>query len=376
VLAGSVATYGLGVAAGYPTLVVIGLGGLLALAAGLVAVLVRPRLAVTRTVTPDRVTVGEPALGTVQAQNLARWPTPGFVLVDRVDGRPLDLPVAAMAAGSRRTVHYPVPTPRRGAVSLGPVTVERRDPLGLVRRTRPYGEARRLWVHPRVHPLRPIPVGVVLDYEGRLTDPAPRGTVTFSSLREYVPGDDPRQIHWKYTARTGTLMVREHVDTSEPTVTVLLDTRPTVLEPDVFEHAVEVAASVAVGSEQYGHPVALHALGEDRAAAEEAGAVGLLDRLAAMQQAGTADPVALLDLAERAVPGGALVVVTGAGEPGTVARLATQRRRFTPVVVIELHGGTGGPLGSTRRPGMAVLRARTGRQAATAWNRFVAGARP
>ena len=375
-LAGSGGCYAIGVAAGYPALLAIGLGGLVTVAAAALAVLVRPRLAVHRTVTPDRVTVGEPALGTIDAHNLSHWPTPGFVLVDRVDGQPLQLPVPATAGGGRRTMHYPVPTRRRGAVSLGPVTVERRDPLGLLRRAQPYTEARRLWVHPRVHVLRPIPVGVVLDYEGRLTDSAPRGTVTFSSLREYVPGDDPRQIHWKYTARTGTLIVREHVDTSEPTVTVLLDARPAVLGSEVFEHAVEMAASVAVGSQRYGHPVALHVLGEDLAAAEAAGAVGLLDRLAAVGPAGTSDPLTLLDLAERAAPGGALVVVTGGGEPATVARLAMQRRRYAPVVVVEMYDSSAGPLQTARRPGIAVLRARTARQAAAAWDRLVAGARP
>ena len=43
------------------------------------------------------------------------------------------------------------------------------------------------------------------------------GSMAFSSLREYAPGDDPRQIHWRTTARLGRLVVREHVDTNEPT---------------------------------------------------------------------------------------------------------------------------------------------------------------
>ena len=227
-------------------------------------------------------------------------------------------------------------------------------------------------MHPRVHPTKPLPVGVVLDYEGRLADSAPRGTVTFSSLRDYVPGDDPRQIHWRSTARTGKLIVREHVDTSEPTVTVVLDTRPSVVDGAAFEAAVEVAASVAVGSERHGHPVALHVLGEDREAVQRAGATGLLDRLAAAGPAPAADAVALLDLVERAAPGGALVVVTGEPGPEAVARLSTQRRRFAPVVVVSLVDGEPG---SARRPGMSVLRARTAADAVAAWNRLVTGAR-
>jgi uncharacterized protein (DUF58 family) len=372
VLLGSLTAYALGAGLGYPALVALGLAGLLVLAVAAAAVLLRPRLRVERTVAPDRVTVGEPALGQVSTRNLSRWPSPGFVVVDRLAGEPLELPVPHLPGTGTRTVHYPVPTRRRGALPLGPITVDRLDPLRLLRRPQPYGSAETLWVHPRVHVTTPLPVGVVLDHEGRLADSAPRGTVTFSSLREYVPGDDPRQIHWRSTARTGKLIVREHVDTSEPTVTVVLDTRPSVLSGEAFEAAVEVAASVAVGSERHGHPVALHVLGEDRTALARAGAAGLLDRLAAASPAPSDDPVALLDLVERAVPGGALVVVTGHAEPGAVARLSSQRRRFAPVVVMSLGDGDAG---SARRPGMSVLRARTAPDAVAAWNRLVSGAR-
>ncbi len=63
----------------------------------------------------------------------------------------------------------------------------------------------------------------------------------FVSMREYVAGDDPRMIHWPTTARTGTLMVREHVEVRRPEFTVVLDTAPSVGTPDDFEEAVDVA---------------------------------------------------------------------------------------------------------------------------------------
>jgi hypothetical protein len=100
-------------------------------------------------------------------------------------------------------------------------------------------------------------------------------------------------------------------------------------------------------------------------------AYALLDRLALAERTGQPDPLRLLDLVERIEAGGALVVVTGGREPATVARLAEQRRRFTPVVVVTMSGtGTG----TRRRPGMAVLAARDGADAAAAWNRMVSGA--
>jgi uncharacterized protein (DUF58 family) len=65
-------------------------------------------------------------------------------------------------------------------------------------------------------------------------------------MREYVPGDDPRMIHWPTTARTGTLMVREHVEVRRPEFTIVLDTADAAGTPDDFEESVDVAASLAV----------------------------------------------------------------------------------------------------------------------------------
>lgn len=42
--------------------------------------------------------------------------------------------------------------------------------------------------------------------------------------REYVPGDEPRWIHWNQTARTGTLMTRQLVGQDYQEITILMDT--------------------------------------------------------------------------------------------------------------------------------------------------------
>jgi uncharacterized protein (DUF58 family) len=229
-----------------------------------------------------------------------------------------------------------------------------------------------LWVHPRVHPCFPLPVGTVPDFEGK-ADLSKKGSTWFASLREYVPGDDPRWIHWRSTARTGQLIVRESVDTMEPTVTVVLDTRSGVLDPDAFEHAAEVAASVAQGTEDSGRPARVRVVGEDLPSVVAAGALSLLDRLAAAQRTQDQEPLRLLEEVDLAEPGGALVVITGAGEPAVVAKLAEQRRRFAPVVVVTL-AGHGMPVPAPyRRPGMALLGARTGAEAILAWNHLVLG---
>ena len=79
-----------------------------------------------------------------------------------------------------------------------------------------------------------------------MDDTAPEGTIAFQGLRPYVVGDDLRMVHWRTTARTGTLMVKKHVDTNRPQVVVLLDDRAGSYPANRwFEEAVEVAASLA-----------------------------------------------------------------------------------------------------------------------------------
>jgi len=362
-------SYALGFALGYPVLVALATGAIAVLLAAGCFVMIRPSVRLTRQVTPDRTTVGEPALGRLHVRNTARRPSVAFTAVDRIGTETVTLDVRAVASGGMRAVNYPLPAPGRGRIPLGPLTVERRDPFGLFRWARRQTTDDVLWVHPRMHPMRALPVGVVLDYEGRTHENARLGTVTFSALREYVPGDDPRQIHWRSTARLGTLVVREHIDTTEPTTTVVLDTASEAFDADSFEHAVEVAASVVRTVETLGRPVELHVIGEPP---PDEGS--MLDRLALAERHADTDPLALLGAVDRSPAGGALVVVTGQAEAGLLSRLAEQRRRFRPVVVISLPGEDAPAEGALRRrPGMVVLTARSAAEATVAWNRMVSG---
>lgn len=52
----------------------------------------------------------------------------------------------------------------------------------------------------------------------------------FHGLREYRSGDNPRRIHWRRSARTGELVVREHEPRRDAQVLILLDPWPTSTE--------------------------------------------------------------------------------------------------------------------------------------------------
>jgi len=74
------------------------------------------------------------------------------------------------------------------------------------------------------------------------------------SLREFREGDDRRKIHWKASAKTGDLLVREYADYEAARVTVVLGN----LLPEggeLFEKAVSLTASFAKEFLERGHSV-------------------------------------------------------------------------------------------------------------------------
>lgn len=331
----------------------------------------RPTVVVSRHLVPPRLTAGEPAMAVLTVENVGRRPTPALLVTDRIDGEPVPVPAPGMAPGALRRVRHALATGRRGRLEIGPVTTVRTDPLALLRWSQPAGGADVLWVHPRTHTLSPLPAGVVADFEGPLSESAPRGTITFSSLREYEPGDDLRQVHWASTARTGTLMVREQVDTSLPRATIALDTRPELWGPDAFEQAVEIAASLVRCSESGGFPVALRVTGGGERPPGETGALSLLDRLAAVGVGPPGRPDDLILDLRRAAGGGALVAVAGRLDSVDLARIGGLRRRFNPVVVVRVDDELTARV--SRRRGLVVVDAPSSASFAASWASVVVG---
>ncbi|RGE23225.1 DUF58 domain-containing protein [Leucobacter sp. wl10] len=140
-----------------------------------------------------------------------------------------------------------IPAPRRGVIQVGPLTIARRDPLGLLRREVTWPERHLVHVHPATAQLPPNSAGLVRDLEGaanrRLTD----SDLSFYAVREYATGDAMRHIHWKSTAKTGALMVRQYEESQTARVAVLFDARPDEYRnPEEFELAVSAAASISV----------------------------------------------------------------------------------------------------------------------------------
>jgi uncharacterized protein (DUF58 family) len=364
--AASVVLYAAGAWLGYPEAVVLAAGGVLAVGCAVLWTLPRPRLTVAREVTPDRVARGESASGVLRITNTGRVRRAGLRAYDVCGPGVIEIEVPGLRPGRTEPVTYALPTERRGEIPVGPLRLVRADPFGLARRVREYGEPRTLLVRPRTVPLPLLPSGRSHHLEGPTTDTAPAGTVTFHALREYVVGDDLRHIHWRSSARTGTLMVRQLVDASLPQTTLVIDTNEHAYpDPDDFELAVDAAASVAAGAAGLSFPIRV--LTGDGPLVETRGGPHdielILDRLARV----TAHdgPHEALDVARRVRAGGSLVVLTGAR--GDISRAGTLRRRFDRVVCVRIRPEAPGP----GLPGVALIEMGDLDELRVAWQRTV-----
>lgn len=330
---------------GYRELTVLGCAALLAVGFGVGYAAWRPRLAVTRAAQPDRVTRGEASHVTLTVHNSSRVRGATLVAYDRCGATTVAVPLLRLRPRRDTVAEYPVPTDRRGVVDIGPLRVERRDPLGLARVARTHGGTSRVWVYPTVHPLAAVPVGVVRSLDGRI-DRVPHGSITFDALREYVIGDELRHVHWRTTARVGELMVREHVDTALPRLVVLLDDRAGVQTPDSFEAACEAAASIVVAAHREDLPLALHlvsgvAVGGD--GRRHTGSRAYLDALAeASLHEGAQLSRATARLHQRRV-GDTLIHLTGPGGRDDLGEIGALRGAYPSILVGILGADAAAP---------------------------------
>ncbi|MEY9886455.1 uncharacterized protein (DUF58 family) [Catenulispora sp. MAP5-51] len=269
-LAGSAAVVGAALALGYPELAGVGSAGVAAVLVAMVTVARTPALAVDRYTHPPQVTRGTPDVtARLDVHNTSRWSLPSARtrLIAGAANLPVKLP--AVAGGATAQVQSPtLPTARRGVVRVGPLLVTRADPFGLARRVLDTGTFSELYVRPRPVRLPDVARSLARSVDGSQAETKMDGTLAFHRLREYVPGDERRHIHWLATAHAGRVLVKQHVDTAHAAVAVLVDVVPGGREgafgeafemafEAAFEVAVDCAASAAVCATERGDPLVL-----------------------------------------------------------------------------------------------------------------------
>jgi uncharacterized protein (DUF58 family) len=197
--------------------------------------------------TPRRVAAGERALGRLLVTNTRRRRSNASSLELPVGSGTADFVIPALAPNEEHEELFAVPTNRRAVIIAGPALSVRGDQLGLLRRAVRWADPVELFVHPLTAPLSPSAAGLVRDLEGQITKTITNSDISFHALRAYEPGDDRRYVHWRTSARTGQLMVRQFEETRRSQVALLFASDAKYYaSDDEFELAVSIAASLGV----------------------------------------------------------------------------------------------------------------------------------
>lgn len=145
-------------------------------------------------------------------------------------------------SGSRFLVH------RRGHYVLGRMRLSTRFPFYLMRAYRDVVKEDKLIVWPRLGKLK---IDLLARGAVEVSDAAPSsvgsGSDEFFGLREYRQGDSLRWIHWKRSAATGGLVVREMSKPRPEVLYVVLDTQlehTGEVEREAREKRIRLAATI------------------------------------------------------------------------------------------------------------------------------------
>ena len=176
--------------------------------------------------------------------------------------------MASLGAFEKQELDFEFPSPPRGNYQIGPLILRARDPYGFYMVERKLGPE-TLSVIPRPEritgaQLRPRHV---LAWPGTIPSRSMGIGTEFYSMRKYVPGDDPKRINWKASARQNELIVNETEAERITDVMVVLDTDVTIFEEaedELFERGIRAAASMASLLLRQGNRVGLILQGGER----------------------------------------------------------------------------------------------------------------
>ena len=311
------------------------------------------RMRYTRTVSADRFFPDDRAELTIEIYNDKPIPVPWLSLDEEISDaiRPLDRATVATGTSGRRMLQLrthlgpyervrwkiPIELTARGVQTIGPATLRSGDPLGFFSNRAELDSIDTLIVFPRLISRQPFhlpsqhAVGDVRVPRHLLTDP-----LRIIGVRDYRPDDPLKSIHWKASARQGTLQVR----VAEPTTTLQLTVLANI---DTFNHywegldivmsetVIEIAASVAIWAIDHRYSVGLGSngipAGSDQSLRVRPGRgahqrTRMLEGLARLSPYSTA-PFAKVVEAEtgRLMPGSTLVIVTSLLPDGLTERM-------------------------------------------------------
>lgn len=221
-----------------------------------------------RRVPPPVIHAGTPYLMGIALENRKRrLPSFSIEVEDLVDAHPIDKRCyfLKLPAGRTQETSYRHRLPRRGRHRLSGFRLATKFPFGLMQRARLVVDPAEVVVYPA---LAPLPPAILRGLPSPLA-PARRRAQSrqgeLAGLRAFREGDDPRDIHWRSTARRGKPLVREHEDDEGQRALIVFDNRPG--DDAAFELAVSLTAALCVELGRRGLAVGLATRGGELAPA-------------------------------------------------------------------------------------------------------------
>ncbi|MET0297931.1 MAG: DUF58 domain-containing protein [Microbacterium sp.] len=195
----------------------------------------------------ERIVAGDDVAGEVVVRNHGRrLALPGRIDIPVGSGL-VEFGVPLLRPGHTVSQPLEIPGLRRGIIDVGPATTVRSDPVGLLRREHAFADIHEVFVHPRTVTLPSTSAGLIRDLEGSATRRLVDSDMSFHAIRPYVSGDSRRHIHWKSTAKTGRLMVRQYEESRRSRMAIVMGVgEAEYLDDDEFELAVSCAASLGL----------------------------------------------------------------------------------------------------------------------------------
>ncbi|HEX9457372.1 MAG TPA: DUF58 domain-containing protein [Candidatus Acidoferrum sp.] len=216
-----------------------------------------------RLLLPEHIFAGQPVRAVVELEN-AKLTLPSFSLrveAARTKGSSavamLETPVYFPYLPKNDRVQQMVPMlfPRRGVYRQEAFRIVTRFPFGFLQKARHLNLKTEALVYPSVEPTEEY-LDILPGLQGALESLVKGRGQDLYALRDYLPTDSARHVHWKASARLGSLMVREFTREDESRILLVLDPHVSAAESsglasgvattnDRFERAVTICASLA-----------------------------------------------------------------------------------------------------------------------------------
>jgi uncharacterized protein (DUF58 family) len=201
---------------------------------------------------PEHIFAGQAVRAVVELEN-EKLTLPSFSL--RVEGTKgkesgsatmLDTPIYFPYLPKRGHAQQGVPITfaQRGAYRQDAFRIVTRFPFGFLRKARLVELRKEALVYPSVEPTQEL-IDVMGGLQGALESMSKGRGQDLYALRDYVPTDSARHVHWKASARLGSLMVREFSREDDCRVLLVLDPHMGPGSAERFERAVTLCAGIA-----------------------------------------------------------------------------------------------------------------------------------